>query len=100
MSDSDKATFEPFITVSLGGMRQAYQTTITTKIAISSNAPGVTAIHWYDAAAARRLVVEINKLIDVLDPPRPDIAEPAICSAKHKPRRAPGVRRKTKKAKR
>jgi hypothetical protein len=69
MSSDANASFEPFITVSLGNVRQPYQSHSTTMIAIGSHAPGVTSIHWHDAPTARRLVATINKLIDVLDPP-------------------------------
>jgi hypothetical protein len=101
MNDNDKATFEPFITVTLGAMRQAYGN-LTTKIAVSSNAPGVTAIHWYDAPAARRLVDELNKLIAVLDPSIMATASPAGPQKKlRKPQRVPVKRaRKAKKGKR
>jgi hypothetical protein len=77
MNDNIKPSFEPFITVSLASVRSAYSNTSTTKIALASNAPGCTAIHMYDAPAARRLVGEINNLIAVLDPPPQAAAAPA-----------------------
>lgn len=84
MTGTDKASFEPFVTLALGSVRQPYSSSGTTKIALSSNAPGVTAIHWYDAPAARRLVAELQILIDRLDPPPAVPVEAA--KAKRKPR--------------
>jgi hypothetical protein len=69
MAEDNKASFEPFITVSLACLRQPYQTNAANKIAVASNAPGCTAIHMHDVPAARRLVAELNKLIDFLEPP-------------------------------
>jgi hypothetical protein len=74
MPDEQKPSFDPFVTVSLGNHhdgqgRWAFGTCGSTAIALVSNCPGVTAIHWYDAPAARRLVADIQALIDKLDPP-------------------------------
>ncbi len=84
--------FEPFLTVSLMNQRPAYSSLPAMKIALTSNCPGTTAIHTYDAPAARRLVVELNKLIDALEPPM--VVTDKILRGKQK------IARKTKKAKR
>jgi hypothetical protein len=83
--DTSKITFEPFITVSLACVREPYQRIAANKIAIASNAPGITGIHMYDAPAARRLVDDINKLIAVLDPP--PVVTDKILGAVQRPKR-------------
>jgi hypothetical protein len=61
--------FEPFITVSLGNRKTAPWHEPSPAIAVTSNCPGTTAIHWYTAQTARLLAAEITRLADALDPP-------------------------------
>ena len=101
MTEPDKQAFEPFVTVSLGRSKSAYWSTggHVTKIALSSNCPGVTAIHWYDAPAARKLVADLQALINALDPP--PAAPLEATKPKRKPRAIQAAKpKKTRKAKR
>jgi hypothetical protein len=69
--------FEPFITVSLGNRKIDQWSTPSPAIAVTSNCPGTTAIHWYSPYHARTLAAEITRLADALDPPRPPDPAPA-----------------------
>ena len=94
MTEIDKKAFEPFVTISLAHRaRQPYALQGTMAIALASNCPGVTAIHWYDAPAARKLVADLQALINVLDPPPAAPIEPAKSVRK---RRSVAKVRKTK----
>jgi hypothetical protein len=89
--------FEPFITVSLGNRKTNQWCEPSPAIAVTSNCPGTTAIHWYTAQTARILAAEITRLADALDPPRPPDPVPV-------PKKRGGLavprKRKAKKAKR
>jgi hypothetical protein len=53
--------FEPFITVTLGNRRLPYMDQPSPAIAVTSNCPGTTAIHWYDPRRARALAAKKAK---------------------------------------
>jgi hypothetical protein len=91
LSEESKPAFEPFITVSLACVRQPYERVSANKIAVVSNAPGVTAVHMYGVPEARRLVDELNKLIAVLDPP--PVTKLAVLVPDEKPKRKRAVKR-------
>jgi hypothetical protein len=91
MTDTPKdQPFEPFITVSLGNRKPEYSNYVLAAIAVTSNCPGVSAIHWYDPAAARTLAAEITRLADALDPPPIQTAIPP------KPKRGRPAKKKAK----
>ena len=95
LASKPEASFEPFVTVQIGHFRAPYTSFTTQKIALTSNAPGVTAIHWYDAASARRLAFDLNAYADVLDP-KPIATEPVAPPKARKKRRPKKVVAKKK----
>ena len=88
---TDVPVFEPFLTLSFGQLRGSR------RLALSSNAPGFTAIHWYDAVTTRELAGKLNEMADILDPRPVTALEPP--PAPKKRGRPFGKKRKAKKAK-
>lgn len=69
MTSDNKPTFEPFLTVSLVYVTERWSNTPVSKVALTSNGPGFTAVHVHDGPSARKLAAELNRLADVIDPP-------------------------------
>jgi hypothetical protein len=93
VNNTDKPPFEPFLTVSLMSVCAPYGNTHERKIALTSNGPGFTAIHTYNAAGARALIADLEKLANILAPPPAPIE---VCASPREPRILKKIARKRK----